>query len=99
MAAVAAAIPVFGDEPFAFLVLVLALAVFLVAAFFLAAFLALAAVVVATLGGGVLNTLAAPAVGSSVQAHNPLMSAQAWPTFAVPQPSVTSRILPSGSRT
>jgi len=44
------------------------------------------------------SILAAPGVASSVQFHVPLMSAQAWPVLAAPYRSVTSTILPSGSR-
>lgn len=93
MAVVAAAIPAFGALVLVFLVVVLlALAVvFLAAVALAAAFLttelaALALTVLPDFGvdSRTLSMLAAPDVGSSVQAQTPLMSAQACPVFATP---------------
>lgn len=83
IASVAAAIPVLGALLFLVLALVdLALVVFLLA--FFVVFLLFGAVAALIFGGGVLRTLAAFGVSSSVQAHTPLMSAQASPVLAVP---------------
>lgn len=88
IAMVAAAIPVFGVLALAFFAEALAvLAVaFLVIAFLAATFFALVAFAVIVFVGamGVVRIFANPAVGSNVQDHTPLISAQAWPVFAGP---------------
>ena len=66
-----------------------ALLVFFLVAFFAAVFFVVVFFVVALAELDVVlmastSTLAAPGVGSSVQAQTPLMSAQACPTLAVP---------------
>lgn len=106
IAAVATAMPAFGVFLVAFLALVLVdlAAVFLLELVFLVvvfltvgAFLVVDEVLTETAGS--CRMLAAPAVGCSVQAQTPLMSAQAWPVFAIPYESETSTIVPKGSKT
>lgn len=106
IAVVTAAIPAFAAFVLVFLaVVLLALAVvFFVVAVLAAAFLitepaALALTVLPGFGvdSATLSMLAAPAVGSNVQAQAPLMSAQACPVFATPKASDTSKMFPDGS--